>query len=63
MLLHYDDVDARAREQECEHHPGRPAAHNAAGGIQAFTHLRTSCQGTSHSDQPQFGMTRNRCTR
>jgi uncharacterized protein with von Willebrand factor type A (vWA) domain len=32
VLLEHDDIDAGAREQEAEHHPGRPAAGNAASG-------------------------------
>ena len=31
VLLQHQDVDARAREQEGEHHAGRPAARDAAG--------------------------------
>ena len=30
VLLQHDDVDAGAREQEAEHHAGRPAAGDAA---------------------------------
>ena len=30
VLLQHDDVDAGARQQKTEHHPGRPAAGNAA---------------------------------
>jgi hypothetical protein len=29
MLLEYDDIDARAREQEAQHHAGRPTAGDA----------------------------------
>jgi hypothetical protein len=32
VLLEHDDIDAGTREQEAEHHPGRPAAGNAASG-------------------------------
>ena len=32
VLLEHDDIDAGARQQEAEHHPGRPAAGNAASG-------------------------------
>ena len=30
VLLQHDDIDAGARQQEAEHHPGRPAAGDAA---------------------------------
>ena len=32
VLLEHDDIDAGAREQEAEHHPGRSAAGDAASG-------------------------------
>ncbi len=32
VLLQHDDIDAGARQQEAEHHPGRPAAGDAALG-------------------------------
>ena len=32
VLLEHDDLDAGAREQQAEHHAGRPAAGDAAGG-------------------------------
>ena len=34
VLLEHDDVDAGAREQEAEHHPGRTAAGDAAAGAE-----------------------------
>ena len=30
VLLQHDDVDPRPRQQQAEHHPGGPAADNAA---------------------------------
>ena len=32
VLLEDDDIDPGAGEEEAEHHPGRPAARDAAGG-------------------------------
>ena len=32
VLFQHDHIDAGAREQEAEHHPGRPAADDAAAG-------------------------------
>src|SRR4029079_11770538 len=36
VLLEHDDVDARTRQQEAKHHPGRPAARDATGGMDGF---------------------------
>jgi hypothetical protein len=33
VLLQHDDADAGAREEQAEHHPRRPAAGDAAGGL------------------------------
>ncbi len=42
VLLQHHDVDAGASEQQAEHHPGRPAASDAAAGTEhflAFVHI------------------------
>jgi hypothetical protein len=31
VLFQHDDIDTRARQQQAEHHAGRPAANDAAG--------------------------------
>jgi hypothetical protein len=49
MFFHHDDLDACAREQESEHHPGRSTANNAAGRIQPLAHSRTSRQNSRGS--------------
>ena len=33
MLFHHHDLDAGAREEISEHHPGRPAAGDGASGV------------------------------
>ena len=46
MLFQHHDVDARARQQEAQHHPGRPAASDGALGsdrrIRHFDYLRAN---------------------
>ena len=42
VLLQHHDVDAGARQQEAEHHAGRPAADDAAARVER----------RSHADQP-----------
>ena len=36
VLLHHDDVDAGARQQEATHHAGRATARDRAGGADRF---------------------------
>ena len=36
VLFQHDHVDAGPRQQEAEHHAGRPAAGDATGGVDGF---------------------------
>ena len=38
VLLQHDHVDAGARQQQAEHHAGRTAADDRAGGANRFCH-------------------------
>ena len=38
VLLEHHDLDAGARQEQAEHHPGRPAAGNGAGGLNGRRH-------------------------
>jgi hypothetical protein len=60
VFFHHDDLDACAREQESEHHPGRSTADDAAGRIQPLAHSRNlSPEQQGIADQAQFGVTFN----
>src|SRR5712675_960949 len=50
VLLEHNNLDAGAREQKAEHHPGRAAAGNAATGVDGGRGIRHA--GLDGSDLP-----------
>src|ERR1700760_3308370 len=51
VLLQHDDIDAAARQQKTEHHPGRPAAGNTAlRGDRILSHGDTARFGESDAE-------------
>jgi NitT/TauT family transport system substrate-binding protein len=70
MLLEYDDVDARARRQKAEHHPGGSAAGDDAAGQDRRSRFHRSHGSTMRGDgsslanaagvNPRFSISRRR---
>jgi len=52
VLLQHHDIDSGARQQEPEHHPGRPAAGNAASRFDVLHGLARSLASARDSEHP-----------